>query len=343
VDGTKNKNGTITHTATTNITVHGRTKKTRLFISGLGKETVILGLPWLRKENPDVNWKEGTFRYRDELSMARIRTIVEKSRRNHAKPLKPWPKATVEEIPDEEQPVETLPDTEPIGPQEDSDLVDELNLDNETVIDNIALEQIPSISTPCVEEADLCHNDEIDSDEFIIAYIKGEPVIGIFEPANDPLTTEFDEPHYSYLRNTRTISRLTRSSTSLRYSFSSTIHIRAETSVSQKLAHDSEKDQEDKKKSLDELLPEHYCEYKRVFEKTASERFPESKPWDHAIDLKPDFVPRDCKVYPLTPGEQTKMEEFLDDNLKKGYIRPSKSPMASPFFFVSKKDADALR
>jgi hypothetical protein len=237
--------------------------------------------------------------------MARIKTIVEKSRRNHTKP---WPKATVKEIPDEEQPVETLPDAEPIGPQEDSDLVGEPNLINKTVIDNIALEQIPSpeTSTLCTEEADLCHDDEIDNDELIIAYIRGEPVIGVFEPASDPLTTEFDEPRYSYSCNTRTISRLTRSSTSPRYSFSSTVHIRAKTSVSQKLAHNSEKDQEDKKKSSDELLPEQYREYKRVFEKTASERFPELKPWDHAIDLKPDFIPRDCKVYPLTPGEQTK-------------------------------------
>jgi Reverse transcriptase (RNA-dependent DNA polymerase) len=133
-----------------------------------------------------------------------------------------------------------------------------------------------------------------------------------------------------------------KSSTSSRYSFSSTVHICAKTLVSQKLAHNSEKDQEDKKKSLDKLLPEHYRKYKRVFEKTASEHFPESKPWDHAIDLKPDFIPRNCKVYPLTPGEQVKMEEFLNENLKKGYIQPSKSPMASPFFFISKKDTDAL-
>jgi gag-polyprotein putative aspartyl protease len=344
VDGTKNKNGTIMHTATTDITVHGKTKKTKLFVSGLGKETVILGLPWLRKENPDVNWKEGTFRYRDELSMARIKTIIEKSRCNHVKPVKPWPKATVEEIPDEEQPVETLPDAEPIGPQEDSNLVDEPNLANETVMDNIALEQIPSpeTSTPRTEEADLCHDDKINNDELIIAYIRGEPIISVFKLANDPLTTESDEPHYSYSHNTQMISRLIRLSTSPCYSFSSTVHICTKTLVSQKLAHDSEKDQEDKKKYLDELLLEQYRKYKRVFEKTASEHFPELKPWDHAIDLKPDFIPRDCKVYPLTPGEQTKMEEFLDENLKKGYIRPLKSPMASPFFFVSKKDTDTL-
>ncbi len=29
---------------------------------------------------------------------------------------------------------------------------------------------------------------------------------------------------------------------------------------------------------------------------------------------------------------------FLDEQLKKGYIRPSKSPYASPFFFIKKKD-----
>jgi hypothetical protein len=203
IDGTKNKNGTIVHTTTTDITVHGKTKKTKLFVSGLGKETVILGLPWLRKENPDINWKEGTFWYRDELLMARIKTIVEKSRCNHMKPVKPWPKAMVEEIPDKEQPVKTLPNAEPIGPQYNSNLIDEPNPVNETVIDNIALEQIlsPKTSTPCMEEADLCHDDEIDNDELIITYIRGKPIIGIFEPANDPLTIEFNEPCYLYSCN----------------------------------------------------------------------------------------------------------------------------------------------
>jgi len=70
---------------------------------------------------------------------------------------------------------------------------------------------------------------------------------------------------------------------------------------------------------------------------------PEHKAWDHAIDLKPDFIPKDCKVYPLSPEEQEEQDKFLEENLRKGYIRPSKSPMASPFFFVSKKDSKKLR
>jgi hypothetical protein len=69
------------------------------------------------------------------------------------------------------------------------------------------------------------------------------------------------------------------------------------------------------KKSLDDLLLKAYHEYKLVFEKEVSECFPESRPWDHTIDLKPDFIPKDCKVYPLTPVEQTKFDKFLEENL----------------------------
>jgi len=69
----------------------------------------------------------------------------------------------------------------------------------------------------------------------------------------------------------------------------------------------------------------------------------EHKSWDNAIDLKPDFIPKDCKVYPLSPGEQKEQDKFPEENLRKGYIRPSKLPMASSFFFVSKKDSKKLR
>ncbi len=46
----------------------------------------------------------------------------------------------------------------------------------------------------------------------------------------------------------------------------------------------------------------------------------------------------DCKVYPLNQNEQEQLDKFLDENLDSGRIRPSKSPFASPFFFVKKKD-----
>ncbi|GLB42887.1 putative retrotransposable element tf2 155 kda protein type 1-like [Lyophyllum shimeji] len=182
----------------------------------------------------------------------------------------------------------------------------------------------------------------ISEDDLLIGYIQGESVIGIFEPVNTPLTDEHREPGYTIRRKGPFIGRITKSLHLAKYSFSQNIWIRAKTSISQGLAH-SNPEKEEKPKTIDDLLPEHYKEYKSVFEKKASERMPERRVYDHAIDLKPDFVPRDCKVYPLTPEEQKKLDEFLDENLKKGYIRPSKSPMASPFFFVSKKESGQLR
>jgi hypothetical protein len=46
----------------------------------------------------------------------------------------------------------------------------------------------------------------------------------------------------------------------------------------------------------------------------------------------------DCKTYPLVPGQQELLDKFLEEHLAKGYIHTLKSPYASPFFFVKKKD-----
>uniref|UniRef100_A0A0W0G7B0 Putative reverse transcriptase-rnase h-integrase n=1 Tax=Moniliophthora roreri TaxID=221103 RepID=A0A0W0G7B0_MONRR len=118
------------------------------------------------------------------------------------------------------------------------------------------------------------------------------------------------------------------------------ILIQAKTSVSQTLEHNQKTEE---KKPVEELIPDFLIEYKRQFEKHVLERFPESRPYDHAIDLKPGIETLNCKVYSFSPIEQQLQNEFLTDNLHKGYIRPSKSPMASPFFFVSKKEKGAFR
>jgi hypothetical protein len=87
------------------------------------------------------------------------------------------------------------------------------------------------------------------------------------------------------------------------------------------------------------ILPNEYQEFARLFSDEAADRFPPAREWDHAIDLKPGAPDAlDCKVYPMTRDEDTALEKFLDEMVGKGYIRPSKSPYASPFFFVKKKD-----
>jgi hypothetical protein len=86
------------------------------------------------------------------------------------------------------------------------------------------------------------------------------------------------------------------------------------------------------------MIPEHLSSFEDVFSKTSFDALPDRKIWDHAIELVPDSKSTNCKVYPLSPKEQGELDAFLEENLKTGRIRPSKSPMASPVFFVKKKD-----
>jgi len=97
---------------------------------------------------------------------------------------------------------------------------------------------------------------------------------------------------------------------------------------------------EKKKRSFEEIVPEEYREYAKVFSEQESEQLPKHQPWDHTIDLKPD-APESfrSKVYPMPVNEQKELDDLLEKNVWKKYIAPSKSPMASPVFFIKKKDA----
>ena len=93
-----------------------------------------------------------------------------------------------------------------------------------------------------------------------------------------------------------------------------------------------------KEKTPEELVPKEYHKFLKVFSKKESECMPLRKPWDHTIDLKDTFKPKKGHIIPLSPAEQEEVMAFLDDQLRKGYICPSKSSQTSPVFFVPKKD-----
>ncbi|ESK82722.1 hypothetical protein Moror_5689 [Moniliophthora roreri MCA 2997] len=206
VDGTANKTAWITQSVTANYTIGTKQMTDTFLISGLGKEDVILGLPWLQKYNPEVDWITG-------------RTTFPSKR-----------------------------------------------------------------------------------------YIKIPRVHGILDfEASEELIHRVD--------------------------------IRAKLSTSQRLEHSVEKVSPDAPAEI----PSYLSQYHGQFEDKEAERFPISRPCDHAIKLKLEFMPQDCKVYSLMALEQTELDAFLKENLHKGYIRKSKSPMASPFFFVGKKEKGKLR
>ena len=87
------------------------------------------------------------------------------------------------------------------------------------------------------------------------------------------------------------------------------------------------------------MVPKEYHRHAKVFSEEESHRLPKPQPWDYTIDLKPD-APETLrsKVYPMPLNEQEELDRFIKENVEKGYIVPSKSPMSSPVFFIKKKD-----
>ena len=66
---------------------------------------------------------------------------------------------------------------------------------------------------------------------------------------------------------------------------------------------------------------------------------PVQKMWDYAIELKEGFTLKKRKVYSLLREERGEMQAFMEDQLRKEYIRPSKSSQMSPVHFVAKKNS----
>ena len=86
-------------------------------------------------------------------------------------------------------------------------------------------------------------------------------------------------------------------------------------------------------------VPKEYHQFTKLFSEEESKRYPPKRAWDHAIEFKKDAPEAvDCKVYPMNHIEDKAVQKFLNNELEKGYIRESKSPYASSFFFVKKKD-----
>jgi hypothetical protein len=116
----------------------------------------------------------------------------------------------------------------------------------------------------------------------------------------------------------------------------SKVWINAKTEIAMELAIKKNKKKADL--PVEKLIPEDLHDFLDVFDDNTANRNPESNMSDHKIGMKEGFEPKSFKNYNLTLEEQKELDKFLDKNLEKGYIRPSQSPQASPFFFVKKKD-----
>jgi hypothetical protein len=87
------------------------------------------------------------------------------------------------------------------------------------------------------------------------------------------------------------------------------------------------------------LVSSHLWDFSDVFSEKKSEQMPSRKTYDHAIEFNNGAVlPKLAKLYPMSPLEKNSLDIWIEEELAKGYIRKSKSLVATPVFFVKKKE-----
>jgi hypothetical protein len=85
-------------------------------------------------------------------------------------------------------------------------------------------------------------------------------------------------------------------------------------------------------------IPPEYLDFADVFSKESASVLPPRRPHDHRIPLEPGATPPFGPLYPLSEAELQVLDEYLKENLSKGYIQPSSSPAGAPILFVKKRD-----
>ncbi len=90
--------------------------------------------------------------------------------------------------------------------------------------------------------------------------------------------------------------------------------------------------------SSNDSLPREYHDLAEAFSKVKALHLPPHRASDCAIDLLPGSQPPKGRVFPLSQPEAEAMKSYIEEELAKGFIRPSTSPASAGFFFVKKKD-----
>ncbi|KAM4057840.1 integrase core domain-containing protein [Hirsutella rhossiliensis] len=77
-------------------------------------------------------------------------------------------------------------------------------------------------------------------------------------------------------------------------------------------------------------IPQEYRKYDKLFKEELETGLPEHSQWDHEICLKDGRTPTFHKIYNLNEKQLQTLRDYLDENLRKGYIRTSTSEAGYP-------------
>ena len=85
-------------------------------------------------------------------------------------------------------------------------------------------------------------------------------------------------------------------------------------------------------------IPKEYHDFADVFDKQKADTLAPHHPYDLKIDIEEGVSPPIGAMYSLSQSEMVTLQDFIDEHLRIGFIRPLKSPHGAPVLFIHKKD-----
>lgn len=76
-------------------------------------------------------------------------------------------------------------------------------------------------------------------------------------------------------------------------------------------------------------IPEVYRDLIEAFNKQKATKLPPHREHDCAIELIPGTTPSRGRIFPLSQPETEAMNNYISEELEKGFIRPSTSPASA--------------
>jgi hypothetical protein len=99
---------------------------------------------------------------------------------------------------------------------------------------------------------------------------------------------------------------------------------------------ESPAEEETEEQILRHIMPKKYYNLINVFSKSASDKLPPYRLYNHKIQLKGDLLMGYSLLYKQTTEELQAIKEYITENLQKGFIKHSSAPFTSPILFVKK-------
>ena len=97
---------------------------------------------------------------------------------------------------------------------------------------------------------------------------------------------------------------------------------------------------ENEQKNLRIKVPKEFHDFLNVFDRKAAEVLSLNRTYDHKIEIDSDEPLPKSQLYPMSQFKLQKMKEYLEKNLRKGFITLSNASYASLILFTQKFNDD---